>query len=377
MKILHICNDYCGSKVHANLYRELDRFGMNQTVFTCYRGYHEVGTNSFEAQHTDFIYRGVLSTKHRIFFHLKIKKVYKELLDAVNIQEYNIIHAITLFTDGAVAYRVYKDYGIPYIITVRNTDINEFMYVAPHTWRIGMKVLLNAQKIIFISKAPMESFCRHFLVKWMLPKIKERFIMQPNGLDDFWLDHLNKGIIRKNCDIIYVGRFDWNKNVIRLAEAVLALKNEFGDIRLHLVGGDGDKEKKIIEIEQTNKDCIICHGKIYDKNVLRELYNQCSIFAMPSIHETFGLVYIEAMSQNLAVLYTRNQGIDGLFDSRIGEAVNALSVESIKDGLRKLLKNRTYYDFQDSVDFEQFRWERIALRYKNIYDTFEKANSLH
>lgn len=368
MRVLQICNDFCGSKVHSNLYRELDRLGVNQTVYTCYRGGFPEGTNQFEAQYSDFVYRGVLTTKHRFLFHKKIKRVYKELTAAVNPKDYNLVHAVTMFTDGAVAYKLYKEYGIPYIISVRNTDINEFLTVAPHTWPIGMKVLRNARKIVFISKAPMEKFCQHFLVKRVLPKIKDRMIIQSNGVDNYWLENQMTGKPRENHDIIYVGRFDWNKNVVRLLEAVLSLKNEINDIRLHLVGGDGKREEKIRKLVEANPNCLTYHGKIFDKDKLRELYGKCSVFAMPSIHETFGLVYIEAMSQNLAVLYTKNQGIDGLFNRKIGEAVNALSVESIKEGLRKLLTNRAYYDFQRTVDFEQFRWDKIAQRYKAIYE---------
>ena len=32
-------------------------------------------------------------------------------------------------------------------LTVRNTDINEFLAMAPWAWPIGMKVLKHAQKI--------------------------------------------------------------------------------------------------------------------------------------------------------------------------------------------------------------------------------------
>ena len=235
MRILHICNDYCGSKVHSNLYRELERLGVNQTVFTCYRGNHPEGRNAFEAQHTNFIYRGVLSTKHRFLFHLKVKTVYKELKKAVNLSEYSLVHAITLFTDGAVAYKLYKQYGVPYVISVRNTDINEFLAVAPHTWPLGVKVLRNAQKIIFISQAPKEKFCRHFLVKRLLPEIEHKFIIQPNGVDNYWLDNVYRGEQNKSYNVIYVGKFDVNKNVVRLIDAVLGLRKVIPNIHLHLV----------------------------------------------------------------------------------------------------------------------------------------------
>ena len=38
------------------------------------------------------------------------------------------------------------------------------------------------------------------------------------------------------------------------------------------------------------------------------------IFAMPSFNETFGLVYIEALSQNLPILYTKSEGIYKYFE---------------------------------------------------------------
>lgn len=367
MRVLHICNDFCGSKVHSNLYRELDKIGVNQTVFTCYRGGFPEGTNQFEASNTDFIYRGVLSTKHRFLFHTKINTVYRELINAVTPKQYDLVHAVTMFTDGAVAYRLYKEYEIPYIISVRNTDINEFLAVAPHTWPLGLKALKNAKKIVFISKAPQEKFCKHFLIKRILPEIQDKFVIQPNGIDSYWLDNIFRGDANLSHNIIYVGRFDYNKNVLRLMKAILELKIEFKDIHLHLVGGDGSREQKIKQLVDKNRDYISYHGKIYDKNELCQLYHKCSIFAMPSIHETFGLVYMEALSQNLAVLYTKNQGIDGLFDSHIGESVSALSIESIKEGLRKLLSNRDYYN-SEGVDFSKFQWPQIAMKYKTIYE---------
>lgn len=35
-----------------------------------------------------------------------------------------MVYAATLFSEGAVAYRLYKNYSIPYVIAVRATDVN-------------------------------------------------------------------------------------------------------------------------------------------------------------------------------------------------------------------------------------------------------------
>lgn len=170
-----------------------------------------------------------------------------------------------------------------------------------------------------------------------------------------------------NHNIIYVGIFDNNKNVLRLAEAVQLLRAEFPDVCLHLVGKGGVQEAELERLAHEQPGTFVKHGPIYDKERLRELYRRCSVFAMPSIHETFGLVYLEAMSQGLAVVFTRGQGIDGMFSEAVGEAVDARSVASIHGALSKMFGHREAYNSR-SVDFEQFRWERIAERYKGMYE---------
>lgn len=373
MKVLHICNDYCGSKVHQNLYRELSEKDISQTVYTYFRDASLVGKNNPEDGSYQVIYRPILKTIHRVLYHQKLKVVLRDLDDNVNVNDndnlnYYLVHATTLFSDGPLALALHKKYGVPYVVTVRNTDINEFLGFAPHTWNKGIEVLRNASKIVFISKAPMEKFCRHFVIKRILPEIQDKFIIQPNGVDKYWLDNIYIGEKNLSHNIIYVGRFDINKNVVRLIDAVLKLRKQYPDIHLHLVGGDGWREKDVLKQVKENPSCLTYHGKIYDKDKLRSLYRGCSVFAMPSIHETFGLVYIEALSQKLSVLYTKNQGIDGLLDERVGEKVNAMSTESIKTGLRKMLESRDNYFSHEVIDFDEFRWPIIAGKYKQLYE---------
>lgn len=367
MKVLHICNDFTGSKVHSNLYYQLDRIGVEQIVYTYFRNRENVGKNCFDAHNTIFIYSTVLKPKHRILYHQKISAVYGDLLKNIKPEEITLSHATTLFSDGAIAYKLYKKYGIPYVVTVRKTDISEFMAVAPHTWQMGVNVLKNASKICFISKAPKEKFCKHFLIKRILGEIEGKFVIQPNGIDNYWLNNIRTDRPANNKQILYVGKFDINKNVLRLIDAVVSLQKKYPDISLHLVGGGGERERAVVERVKKHSDILVYHGPVYDKDALKEIYSGCSIFAMPSIHETFGLVYIEALSQGLAVLFTKGQGIDGLLDSLVGESVNAFSTKSISDALSKMIDGRENYNTIEMVDYKQFSWDIIAERYAKIY----------
>lgn len=128
------------------------------------------------------------------------------------------------------------------------------------------------------------------------------------------------------------------------------------------------------DIAYKNPETIIYHGKIYDKAILKDIYSRCSVFAMPSHHETFGLVYLEALSQHLAIVYTKGQGVDGMLDERVGEAVRASSKVDIKRAIDKIFRHRNDYLAAEVVDFSQFRWDAIASRYVEMYDkTLKKA----
>ena len=107
-------------------------------------------------------------------------------------------------------------------------------------------------------------------------------------------------------------------------------------------------------------------GPIYDKKRLCDIFKTHAAFTMPSIHETFGLVYIEALSQNLPIVYTKGQGVDGLFDDSVGVGVNPTSVAEIKEAIEVVLKSPQRYSNRN-ICFEQFRWNGIAEKYINLY----------
>ena len=90
---------------------------------------------------------------------------------------------------------------------------------------------------------------------------------------------------------------------------------------------------------------------------------------MPSIHETFGLVYIEAISQNLPVVHTKGQGIDFLFPIEspfVSKSVNAHSVEDICNTIAYIIDHLPEFSNRN-VNFNMFNWSLIAREYYNDY----------
>ena len=370
MKVLHICNGFAGSKVHVNLAKTLDSFGINQIVYCPVRERSFIGKNQFFGNSIEFVYSYCIKSWYKYVFHYKAYKLYHDLKKNVDLNSINIIHAHTLFSDGVLAYKAKKEFGIPYVVAVRNTDVNGFVHLMKHCHSMGRAILLNAEKVFFISPALKKSFEQSSFVKPVLNRVKDKFVLSPNGIDNYWHDHISHEE-HKGHNILYIGDFSANKNVGRLVNAIIKLRKEdfFEDIRLFIIGGATDckARNKTQSIINSKPMFIKAFGKIFDKDKLAEVMHSCSVFAMPSIHETFGLVYLEALSQNLPVLYTKGQGIDGLFDNTVGVGVNPKSVDDISSSLKELLLHHGRYGNQH-VNFALFDWKIIAQNYAKHYD---------
>lgn len=373
MNILHISNGYADSKVHSNLIKHLDDIGIRQTVYCPVREQRLIGSNQFEGNNTRFEYSFCIRSWYKYVYHFKRWMLYRDMKKHVNVRDFDVMHAPTLFSDGGIALKALKEYDIPYVVAVRNTDIN--LYMSPklrHTHKDGREIALNASKIYFVSKGEMQEFLESEVMAPIIPQIKDKMELRPNGIEKYWHEHIEYDL-RRGHDILYVGDYTPNKNIVRLAEAVLQLRQEKGyeDARLIIVGGEKKStihktDERIYQMLEEHPEAIQALGKIYDKDKLAEVMHSCSLFAMISHHETFGLVYIEALTQNLPVIYSKGQGIDGIFDETVGIGVSSKSVEETRNAIKAIFEHHDLYGNQH-VDFSQFDWEKIAQKYVEDY----------
>lgn len=370
-KVLHVCNGFIVSKVHSELYQKLDQLGVEQIVYAPIQK-TETRKNEFEGgTHTQVIVSKILKKTHRVCFHLKVEKTAKDIVRKVDLSQISCIHATNLFSDGAVALWLKRKYGIPFVVAVRNTDVNDFLKLTPHLWWVHRAVIKEADKVISITPALQNRINNHWTLLGMRKIIQQKSVVISNGINDYWLQHLHLDSMQHamNHNICYVGNFDNNKNVKKLIQSVLSLKNEFKDIHLDLVGGTGNQEAEVLEMVKQNPDVLTYCGKIYEKDKLQTVYLRNSIFAMPSKTETFGLVYVEALSQGLSVLYTKGEGIDGLFEKNVGEKVSANDESSISQALRLLLLQPQDYELLTADELAKFDWLAVAHQYTEMYKT--------
>ena len=91
---------------------------------------------------------------------------------------------------------------------------------------------------------------------------------------------------------------------------------------------------------------------------------------MPSTDETFGLVYPEAMSQGLPVIYSRGEGFYGQIpEGAAGYAVDPHSTDEVAEAIVRVMREYRQLSAHAPELAGQFDWEDIVARYREIYRT--------
>ena len=113
---------------------------------------------------------------------------------------------------------------------------------------------------------------------------------------------------------------------------------------------------------------LVTYKKAMPKEELIRFYRQNDIFVMPSKKESFGMVYVEAMSQALPVIYTKGQGFDGhINDGESGYGVSSDDSLAIADSCEKIAADYQSFSKNAYASSRAYNWSDVVTKYKEIY----------
>lgn len=374
MKILHICSDFAKQSIYNHFITHLSNdISIEQTIFVPCRSYDEISKNkNHNLNNVEYLYSKIYNKLDRIFFNRKIHKATKLIMESKN--EVDLVHAHFLFSDGAIALEYFYKFNTPYIVAVRNTDLNYFFRYMFHLRGKGIEILMNASKIIFLSNVYKNKLLETYIPLKYKQTIKSKSIVIPNGVDPFWLANINesKREIKDELRVVYIGDFSKNKNIQNTISALILMRKNGHNIKFSIVGGGGDYNDQILKLINVNSSWINYIQRTNNKEKIKSILQDSHIFCMPSKFETFGIVYIEAMTQGLPLIFTKNQGIDGYFqDGQIGFAVRNNNIHDIIKSIYKILDNYQVMSYNCLMYSKLFSWDTITNKYLEIYKTIK------
>ena len=188
INILQLCSYYGGSKLHKNLFSHLDK-NTFQTIYVPIREKSKMDSNRTDFKNGKLFYDKIWSWYHRILYKVKIKKAFNALSSTNEKFNYDLIHAHTWFSDGGIAWLLNKKYKIPYVISIRNTDLNVFYKKRIFLRKFGKSILKDASRIVFLSPSYYNQLCELLPMK-LKGIVESKAIIIPNGIDEFWFENI-------------------------------------------------------------------------------------------------------------------------------------------------------------------------------------------
>jgi glycosyltransferase involved in cell wall biosynthesis len=316
------------------------------------------------------------------------KKIGKNVLFSIylNIFIHHLINKYHLdvihFHAGAGGIFILKKLKSKTIVT---THTNNYIFQYKRLGKFSKKLLSPLEKCTYQIAdriLSVSSYVKKNLISdYKIPRFKIRVV--PNGVNTD-IFHPVSNDVHNLQDVLYVGRIDKRKGLGFLIDAVERLITDHPSIRLIVVGkGAYVKEVKVYIQDKAVRNHIIFLGW-KDSRTLNQLYNEATVYVMPSIVEGFGMTLLEAMACGCPVIATDSGGAvdiirhnyNGLLVS-YGDAVQLAAFIHclITDNTRR---NRLKQNGLATI--RNFRWEIIAnqlyCEYTNLDTLPESAGNI-
>ncbi len=367
MNILYLCTYYHRAMIFRDSMNYLEERGNTVKAFNAVAFGATIDEKYKSIMDDKVFHKECFASFDRYLYFRKQRKIYKSLIKTVAVDEYNVIHSHTMMNGGWVARKLWKKYGVPYIVTARNTDLNDFLSI-PVFRPIARMIMKNASQVMFLSEPYREAVLNKCFGSNEEEKArvtrKSRVIR--NGLESFWLENKGKpkDLPSDTLKLICVGKIDTNKNMLAVLKVMDILEENGLSVSFTVIGQVVD-ENVLNSLKRDNRVFLVDYQK---KEGLINYYRDCDIYIMPSLFESFGRVYAEAMTQGLPVIYTRGQGFDGSFeDGIVGYSVNPKKPEEIADAVVKILDNYSDISKNCILNSDLFNWEHIVNELDDMY----------
>lgn len=236
----------------------------------------------------------------------------KDTLDA------DVVHSHTWYTQmgGLIASQLW---GIPFLLTTHSLEPLrpwkvEQLGNAYHlsSW-IEKTAVEAADRVVAVSKETEQDVHRLF------DGVESRTRIVHNGIDltEYQPDPRTDAIRAHGIDpdrpyVLFVGRITRQKGIIHLVDAVPHIAPE---VQIVLLAGAPDtpeiaaEMKEHIALARRGRDNVFWIDTMLPRADTIQFYSHATVFACPSVYEPFGIINLEAMACETAVVASRVGGI--------------------------------------------------------------------
>jgi len=302
----------------------------------------------------------LIKNSDKLFFDTRLSAVFN-LINREHL-EFDLIHAHFTWPSAYIAVNLKEKYHVPVVATIHEDsgwlqeEISMDNARLTSAWqKADVLIRVNQQEIP------------------LLKKFNANVVFVPNGFPPQF-EPLDKEECRSRLNIppgkkviFSLGDLIERKGFVFLIDAMASIREKRDDV-ICFIGGKGSEEKKLIGLihEKKMDDIIKLPGFIPDSMVPLWM-NSADLFVLPSLHESFGIVQIEALACGTPVIASNNVGSREIIGSEdvglLCEPTNAGSLaDVIVTGLDKSWDTRKILGYS-----RQFSWDVVVKSILPIY----------
>jgi glycosyltransferase involved in cell wall biosynthesis len=257
----------------------------------------------------------------------------------------------------------------PYIVSLRGSDVPYYdiynkkvhflnILLKPlnrHIWR-------KAKRVVALSQSLRNTALR--------TSPNQEIQVIPNGVEpELFTPPKSERKPNKEFRMITVSRLVKRKGIHHILQTLAQIKDK--DIRL-LIVGTGNYESSLKNLcSKLKLNALVTFYGYCPRERLCELYNRSDVFILPSLVESFGLVFAEAMACGLPIIGARTGGILDLVKNENGILVEPGDIDGLDVAVRKLMHDvelrKSMGRKSREIIMAHHNWERVTAQYLEAY----------
>lgn len=188
---------------------------------------------------------------------------------------------------------------------------------------------------------------------------------------------------KDNLTVLYVGRLEKRKGILDLFQSIPRILNMVSNVKFIIVGQDNSQYDGFQDRMGMDYPAYFAHrygkfmphvefmGKVSDET-LQSLYQSCDLLVAPSLYESFGLIYLEAMNYAKPVIGCHVGGVPEVVEDGVtGLLVDPEAPSALAEAIVSMLNSPTrLYEMGMAGRqrlLEKFTYIQMARNFERVY----------
>ncbi len=297
-------------------------------------------------------------------------------LSLMRKNKYDVINTHFAVPTGPLGNVLSKLFRVPNVLSLHGGDIYDpSKKMSPHKSpvfkRVVNYILNKADVLVAQSSNTRDNAMQYYNVKKEIQIIPLAY--HPPVLPV--TDRKKLNIDKNEFIVTTVGRVIKRKAIDTAIRAIAGIKDK--NVKLYVMGDGPEKENlQNLAAELKISDRIVFLGFV-DDEVKYKYLKVSDIFIMTSLHEGFGIVFMEAMYAGLPIVCTNHGGqVDFLFHEKNALLINVGDVDNCRKSIERIKKDdklSALFRTNNKKDVKKFYAENVALQYMDIFNRIAGA----